>query len=97
MRSYEIMFILRPDLSEEEILASKERLQKILAEFNGEFVNEVDGWGKKRLAYPIEDYTEGFYSLWNFKGQAETVNELDRIIKITDSFLRHMIIRQDEK
>ncbi len=97
MRTYELMFILRPDLAEEEISESKERLQKIITDFSGEFVNEADGWGKKRLAYSIENYTEGIYSLWYFKGQPETAQELDRIIKLSDKFLRHIIIRQEEK
>lgn len=97
MRTYELMFILRPDLTEEEINDSKERLQKIIADFSGEFVNEADGWGKKRLAYSIENYMEGIYSLWYFKGQPETAQELDRIIKLSDKFLRHIIIRRDEE
>lgn len=97
MRTYEIMFILKPDLADEVITETKERLQKVIADFSGEFVNEVEGWGKKRLAYSIEDYMEGIYCLWNFKGKSETVEELDRIIKISDKFLRHMIVRQDEK
>lgn len=97
MRTYEIMFILRPDLTEEEVNESKERLQKSISDFGGEFVNEADGWGKKRLAYSIENYTEGIYCLWYFKGQPETAEELDRIIKLSDKFLRHMIIRQEDK
>lgn len=97
MREYEIMFILKPDLDEETATEVKNRLQKIIADFKGEFVNEVNGWGKKRLAYSIEDYTEGVYYVWNFKGMPETVEELDRVIKISDKFLRHMIVRQDEK
>ncbi|HBQ25324.1 MAG TPA: 30S ribosomal protein S6, partial [Syntrophomonas sp.] len=56
-----------------------------------------DGWGKRRLAYHIEDYIEGIYSVWFFNGKPETVAELDRVIKLSDRFLRHMIIRQDEK
>ncbi|NLJ72883.1 MAG: 30S ribosomal protein S6 [Syntrophomonadaceae bacterium] len=97
MRTYELMFILKPDLTEEDLAETKERLKQIIADFAGEFVNEADGWGKKRLAYSIEDYTEGVYSLWYFKGQPETAQEIDRVIKLSDKFLRHIIIRQDEK
>ncbi len=96
MRTYEMMFILKPDLSEEDFAEAKERLQKIIADFGGEFIKELDGWGKKRLAYSIQDYSEGIYSVWHFKGETETVNELDRVIKISDKFLRHMIIRLEE-
>jgi len=97
MRTYEMMFILKPDLAEEDIAETKERLQKILNDFGGEYIGEADGWGKRRLAYHIEDYIEGIYSVWFFNGKPETVAELDRVIKLSDRFLRHMIIRQDEK
>ena len=97
MRTYELMFILKPDLTEEIIAETKEKLQTIIADFGGEFIKVADGWGKKRLAYSIEDYLEGFYSLWYFKGKPETVLELDRVIKLSERFLRHIIIRQDEK
>ncbi len=97
MREYEMMFIIKPDLADEAVAEIKEKLQKIIADFGGEFVNEVPNWGKKRMAYRIEDYSEGIYALWNFKGQPETVVELDRVIKISDSLLRHIIIRKDEK
>lgn len=96
MRTYEMMFILKPDLTEEVIAESKDRIRKVIEDFSGEFSDEVEGWGKRRLAYPIEDYLEGLYSLWNFKGGADTVQELDRVIKLSDKFLRHIIIRLDE-
>ena len=97
MRAYEMMFILKPDLEEEQFAETKDRLKKIIADFGGEFIRELDGWGKKRLAYAIQKYTEGVYSVWHFNGQPETVQELDRVIKISDRFLRHIIVRQDEK
>jgi len=97
MRTYEMMFIIKPDLTEEVTTEIKERLHKIIEDFGGEFVNEVGGWGKKRMAYKIEDYSEGIYCLWHFKGLPETVEELDRVIKISDSLMRHIIIRKDEK
>ncbi len=97
MRAYEMMFVLKPDLEEEQFAETKDRLKKIIADFGGEFIRELDGWGKKRLAYPVEKYTEGIYSVWHFNGKPETVQELDRVIKISDRFLRHIIVRQDEK
>lgn len=96
MRAYEIFMILKPDLTDEVFAETKERLQKIIESFGGEFVKEVEGWGKRRLAYSIEDYLEGIYVLWYFNGQPATVDELDRVIKISDRILRHIIIRKDE-
>jgi small subunit ribosomal protein S6 len=97
MRAYEMMFIIKPDVPEEGIAEIKEKLHKIIDDFGGEFVDEAIGWGKKRMAYKIEDYSEGIYSLWHFKGLSGTVQELDRVIKISDSLIRHIILRQDEK
>lgn len=95
MREYELMYILKPDLEEEVSAEVKEKLKAIIDGFGGEFVEEVSGWGKKRMAYSIKDYQDGIYVLWKFKGVTETVNELDRIIKISDKVLRHIIVRTD--
>ena len=97
MRKYEMMLIFKPDLSDETITEVKERLMKILEDFQGEFVEEVAGWARRRMAYSIEDYQEGIYLLWHFNGQVETVTELDRIIKISDKILRHIIVKLDPK
>lgn len=97
MRTYEMMFILKPDLTDEDKEAARDRLLKVIAEFGGEYISELPGWGKKRLAYSIEDYSEGIYAVWHFQGETQTVNELDRVIKISDKILRHIIIRLDEK
>lgn len=97
MRSYELMYILRPDLTAEAIEAAKERVKTIVAETGGEFEREADGWGKRRLAYEINDFNEGYYVLSYFKGQPETVRELDRVMKISEDFMRHLILRMDEK
>jgi len=97
MRKYELMIIFKPDLAEEAITEVKERLTKIINDFQGEFVEEVSGWGKRRMAYSIEDYQEGIYLLWHFNGQAKTVEELDRVIKISDKILRHIIVKQESK
>ena len=97
MRVYEMLFILKPDLEDEIATETKNRLLKIIADFNGKFESEANGWGKKRLAYSIDDYTEGVYYVWNFQGMPETILELDRVIKLSDKFLRHLIIRPDDQ
>jgi small subunit ribosomal protein S6 len=91
------MLIFKPDLADEVIAEIKERLQKIIADFEGEFIEEVTGWGKRRLAYNIDDYAEGIYLLWRFNGGAATVEELDRVIKISDKIIRHIIVKLDPK
>ncbi len=95
MRSYEMMFILSPELGSEEVEAAKSKVADIIAQTKGELVN-FDVWGRRRLAYEIKDFREGLYMLTHFKGTTETVNELDRVLKISDGFLRHMIVRREE-
>jgi small subunit ribosomal protein S6 len=91
------MIIFKPDLADEAVAETKNRLLKAITDFSGEFAEEVPGWGKRRMAYSIEDYQEGIYVLWRFNGGADTVGELDRVIKISDRILRHMIIKLDPK
>ncbi|MGE5415401.1 MAG: 30S ribosomal protein S6 [Acidobacteriota bacterium] len=95
MRSYEMVLILNPELAAEEVEAMQTKVTDIIAQNGGEFT-EYDVWGKRRLAYEIKDCREGIYILAYFKGATETVKELDRVLKIQDSVLRHMIIRKDE-
>jgi len=67
MRAYETLFILKPDLEEEAITAAIERLTTLIQNNNGT-VEQVNRWGKKRLAYEIQDYREGYYTLILFHG-----------------------------
>jgi len=95
MRPYEMMFILSPELPSEGVEASKSRVADIIAQTKGE-LEDFEVWGRRRLAYEIKDFREGLYMLAHFKGTTETINELDRVLKITDDFLRHMIVRKEE-
>jgi len=90
------MFILKPELAEETIQQMIDRYSAIVTDGQGELVS-VDKWGKRRLAYEIKDLFEGYYVLLNFKSEPPVVNELDRVMKISDDMLRFMIINQDEK
>lgn len=94
MRPYETIFILKPDLEEEAINAAIERYANLIQEHQGS-VEEINRWGKKRLAYEIDDYREGYYTLILFQGEPSTANELDRVLRINDEVLRHIIVRRD--
>ncbi|MFD1851006.1 30S ribosomal protein S6 [Oceanobacillus bengalensis] len=96
MRKYEIMYIIRPDIEEEAQTALVERFNKILTD-NGAEIEKVDEKGKKRLAYEINDYRDGYYILINFSGDEKSVNEFDRLAKFSDDIIRHIAIRVDEK
>lgn len=93
--SYEAVFIFSTKLDEEGIVAIKTKFQDLIAG-NAE-LGEIDEWGTRRLAYPINDETDGFYVLYNFVSGPEFPAELERIAKITDGVLREMVVRKDEK
>lgn len=93
--SYEAVFIFSTKLEEEGIVAIKTKFQDLIA--NNAELGEIDEWGNRRLAYPINDETDGFYVLYNFVSGPEFPAELERIAKITDGVLREMVVRKDEK
>ena len=85
--NYEAVYILDPTLGEEATAA--------LVENNGTLA-EVDEWGKRHMAYPINDFTEGYYVLMTFSSAPAFPQELDRIFRITDGVMRSLIICKDE-
>ena len=92
MNNYETIFVIDASLSEEEINAISEKFTSLIAA-NGT-TDSVDVWGKRRLAYPIDYKTEGYYVLVNFASEAEFITELERIYNITDGVLRTIVIRK---
>ena len=96
MRKYEIMYIIRPDIEEEAKTALVERFNKVLTD-NGAEIAKVDEKGKKRLAYEINDYRDGYYVLINFSSDDQAINEFDRLAKFSDDIVRHMAIREDDQ
>lgn len=94
-REYEATFILNPELTEEDHEAAVERIKNAVETNSGE-ISELDDWGEKRLAYPINDYYSGHYYLLSFTGETETVNELERNCKLIGGVLRYMVIRKEK-
>ncbi len=94
MRKYEVMFIVKP-LEEEATNAVIAKFENLINN-NGGQVEKIDRWGKKRLAYVVKDFTEGFYCLTTFAAEPATILELDRIMKITEDILKFMITKVDE-
>ena len=93
--NYEVVYILDPALGEEAIAAMIEKF-KALVETQGT-VAAIDDWGKRRLAYPINDLNEGHYVLMTFNATPEFPRELDRVLRITDGVMRSMIVCKDEQ
>ena len=86
---YEVLYVLNPNLTEEETLAIVEKF-KTLIEQNGT-VDEMEEWGKRKLAYEINYLTEGYYVLVKFTSGPELPAELDRILGITDGVIRSLV------
>ncbi len=95
MRGYELMYIINPALDEEAVNVVVEKF-KTLLENNGGEITKLDRWGKRRMAYEINDLKEGHYILCYFNGKPETAHELDRVMKISDDIIRHMIVRNEK-
>lgn len=96
MRKYEIMYIIRPDVDDEQKKAVNERFANILTS-NGAEIIESKEWGKRRFAYEINEIREGFYHIVKLTSGSEAINEFDRLAKISEDIVRHMTIREDEK
>lgn len=93
---YEITYIIKPDIAEEDKKALIERFDKVLKDNGAEVVDSKD-WQKRSFAYEIGGYNEGTYHIINVKVSEQTaINEFDRLAKIDDSILRHMIIRRED-
>ena len=91
--SYEVLFVVDLTGGEESVKALTEKFTSLIAA-NGT-VNEVNEWGKRRLAYPINDMNDGYYVLVKFSAPTDFPAELERIFSITDGILRSMVIAQE--
>lgn len=94
MRNYEIMYIIRPNLEEEGRKALIESFNNVFTSMESE-VAEVKEWGMRDLAYPIQDFTKGYYVVLNVNSTIEARNEFDRLVKISEDILRSIVVRQD--
>ena len=95
MINYEVMFIIDPALEDDAKEATIEAVKGIIAA-EGE-VGNTDVWGMRKLAYPIQKKSEGYYVVIEFKAEPTLPKELERRLKISDNVMRHLIINKDEK
>ena len=95
MRKYEIMYIIRPNIDDEAKKALVERFNGVLTD-NGAEITNVKEWGKRRLAYEINDFRDGYYMILNVMSNSEAINEFDRLAKISEDIIRHIIIKEEE-
>ncbi|MGO3018955.1 MAG: 30S ribosomal protein S6 [Anaerococcus sp.] len=94
MNNYEAVLIFRPELTDETRNEQLENFKNIINEA-GE-VTSVDDWGKKKLAYEINDLKDGYYYIVDFKAEADHIKEFERRMRISDSIMRYMVIRKED-
>ena len=94
MNKYEVVLIINY-IEEEQTNNVIARFEKLITDNDGT-IDKMDRWEKRRLAYEIKGCNEGYYCLMEFTSPASTVKELDRVLKITEDILKHMIIRIEE-
>ena len=93
-RKYQVIYILNPAMGEEAIQATSEKIEALVAA--SATVEKVDVWGRRRLAYEINDQKEGHYVLIDFCADTEFPKELERVLKITEGVLRYLVVRTDD-
>ena len=96
MKAYELLFFVAPSIDEETRLAVMKRIDTAITADNGT-VDNVDNWGKRKLAYEVNGLTDGDYTLIDFHANPESIAELDRVLRITDAVERFMIVKRTER
>jgi small subunit ribosomal protein S6 len=91
---YELMFIVRPELDEEQVGSATDKVHQLIVA-NGGNVTKTASWGKRRLAYQVGAYKEGYYVVSNFEVETDKIMELERVLKISDTVFRHLLVRRD--
>jgi len=90
--SYELMYIVRPTLDEQTLATVNEKVDKFITNAGGEILKRED-WGKRRLAFPIAKFTEGFYAILQLKLAPTAVRDLERNLQLTEQVLRYLVTR----
>ena len=96
MKAYELLFIVAPTIDDETRDGVMKRIETTLAEANG-VVDNVDNWGKRKLAYEINGLSDGDYTLIDFHADPQSIAELDRVLRINDAVVRHMVVARTDR
>ena len=95
-RQYELVYILPPDTTEQQVADLHTQIEQVVVRMNGQ-IEKTDNWGRRRLAYEIGHQKEGVYVLEVINGSGELMKELDRRLKVMDLVIRHLVVRVDEE
>ena len=94
MRPYEIVYVINPDLADEERVNKIERIQTLITESGGE-IEKVDDWGKRVLAYEIRHHSEGYYGLALFQLPPQAVPSIEERLNLDEEILRYQIVARE--
>jgi small subunit ribosomal protein S6 len=94
-RKYELVYVISPDASDEQVSALHTQVEEITTRMGGQ-LEKTENWGRRRLAYEIGRHKEGTYVLEVINGSGELMKELDRRLKVLDYVIRHLVVRGDE-
>jgi len=94
MHNYEFTFIVHPDVEDEGITGVTDKVSQFITTGGGQVTN-VNHWGRRRLAYPIQKQREGYYVLMQVQLDPESINELERNLKLTEQVIRYLLVRVD--
>ena len=95
MNSYELTFIAQPDLEGEAQASIVQNYSSLIEGLGGE-VAQIETWGKRRLAYPVRKFREGYYYVTQIRIKPEALPEMERSLKLTEPIIRYLVIRQQE-
>jgi len=95
-RQYELVYILTPESSDEQIAELHSQIEQIVQRFNGTF-DKTENWGRRKLAYEIGKHREGTYVVETINGSGELMKEIDRRLRVNDAVIRHLVVRVDEE
>ena len=96
MKAYELLYFVDPSANDEMRAGVSARIDVAITSEGGQ-IDNVEDWGKRKLAYEIDGLAEGDYTLINFHAEPTQIAELDRVLRINDTVKRHMIVRAQEK
>jgi small subunit ribosomal protein S6 len=96
LRTYELVYIVTPEATEEQIASIHEQVEQTTQRMGGS-LSKTENWGRRKLAYEIRRQKEGVYVLEVIEGTGELMKELDRRLKVVDQVIRHLVVRVDEE
>jgi small subunit ribosomal protein S6 len=95
-RQYELVYIITPEATDQEVADLHTQIEQIVQRFNGTF-DKTENWGRRKLAYEIGHHREGTYVVETITGSGEMVKEIDRRLRVIDPVIRHLVVRVDEE